>query len=65
MKYVLVIGLTEDLILGDSLSDRAKGLLQRDEGRARIHRSFCQNKTKQKTPSQKIQVIKISKDTIN
>lgn len=64
MKYVLVIGLNEDLGLGDSLSDRAKGLFQRDEGRPRIHRRFCQKKP-QKPPNQKIQVIRISKDTIN
>ena len=46
VKYDLVIGLTEDLSLGDSLSDSVKGLFQRDEGRARIHRSFCKKPPK-------------------
>ena len=61
MKYVVVIGLTEDLSLVDNLSNSAKGLFQRDEGRARIHRSFCQKKNPKKHPNQKIQVIRVSK----
>ena len=62
MKYVVVIGLTEDLSLVDNLSNSTKGLFQRDEGRARIHRSFCQKKKPQKPPNQKIEVIRVSKD---
>lgn len=45
-NYALFGRLTEDLSLGDSLSNSSEGLLQRGEGGARIYRSFLKTKTK-------------------
>lgn len=40
-KYALFGGLSENLSLGDSLSDSPERLLQRGEGRAKIYKSVC------------------------
>ena len=47
-NYVLFGGHAEDLSPGDSLSDTSEGLFQRGKRGARIYRSFCKKKTKQK-----------------
>ena len=46
-NYVLFCRQTEDLSLGDSLSDGSDGLLQRDKGGAKIY-EFLKNKSKNK-----------------
>ena len=40
-NYVLFGEYTEDLSLGDSLSDRSERLFQRGKGRAKIYRNFA------------------------
>ena len=43
-NYILFIGYTENLSLGDSLSDHSEGLLLRGMGKARIHRNYGNKK---------------------
>lgn len=43
-NYILFVGHTENLSLGDSLSDHSEGLLLRGMGKARIHRNYGNKK---------------------
>ena len=63
-NYVLFDRLSEDLLLGDSLSDSSEGLFQSSNGGYRIYRSFWEKikKKNKKTGSWNIKRLLLIKE---